>query len=292
MTITCSSCGKTNINPGTTTCPGCGKPLSAATLSGQGSLKLPFSGKPVLQDSHGKWYTLNSNFQAIFIGSHGCGVLLIDPGIPSQAAKLSPSGPGFVLEDLCGSVKLNGYAINSPTPLQPGDRITIGSATLSYQGPGTPAQTPVVPTHALFHNPHTAVLPIQQTLPPLPPGILLKNWGTNPPLVEGRVDSIDGPYRVEKGSLVTKVASSVLLGMISSTLAMVPFWMSREVNLWYLRIEEYSSKKVKSVLMRGEPGSLPQMNDFIAVWGGEKDGNIVMKRGYSYKTDSEIRLKS
>jgi hypothetical protein len=43
--------------------------------------------------------------------------------------------------------------------------------------------------------------------------------------------------------------------------------------------------------MRGDPGNIPQIGDFIAAWGSVDGGNVIMQTGYNYTTDSEIRLK-
>jgi hypothetical protein len=108
--------------------------------------------------------------------------------------------------------------------------------------------------------------------------------------VEGFVELVDGPHRVEKGSTGAKLAASVALGLISrGALAMLPFMGRQDVNVWFLRVKDHTSGKMVSVLMRGEPGSMPQIGDLVAIWGPTKDGNVIMQSGYSYTTDSEIR---
>ena len=300
MSITCSSCGKTNIPYGTTQCPVCHRVFSPAPQPTNTSSSF---GKPILVDARGRRYSLNSTAAAI-IGSRGCAILLGDPGVPDQAARLIPNGNGFLLEDICGAVTVNGGAVPTSRALQNGDKISIGSALLTYQGPSS-VSMPVTPS-PVVSPPQTikavAVTKPPQPLPPPPPpppmkytsspqGISLKSWGSTPPIVEGYVEIVDGPHRVDKGSLGGKIVTSLALNVISSTLAMMPFWLRQEISVWYLRIKDHSTGRMVSVVMRGEPGSLPQLGDFIAVWGSTKNGNVLMKSGYSYTTDSEIRLK-
>jgi hypothetical protein len=223
-------------------------------------------------------------------------VLLGDPGVPPQAARLIPSGGGFLLEDLSGSVKVNGTSISSPFPLQSGDKISIASAILVYQGPSAPPAALSNPPPAKPVTP--SLSPMVVPNPPPPPsvpsvsglGFALKQW-QEPPQAEGWVELLDGPYRMEKGSFGGKVALSIGLSMIDRNLGMLPFFAQREVNVWFLRVKDISTNKIISIVMRGEPGGLPQLGDFVAIWGKVKDGNILMEGGYNYTTDSQIPLK-
>lgn len=280
MSITCLYCGKTGILGGTIRCPSCGRVLPKASPTAIVSS----SASPVLVDTRGRRYKLYPNATSI-VGSRGCAVLLSDPGVPAQAARLTPSGGGFMIEDLCGSVEVNGARPSAPIALNPGDKVKVGSATLVYQGPVSVSTfTPPTP------KPIVVIPPLAPILSS-PPGITLVNWGSDPPTLEGHVELMDGPHRVEKGSMGAKVATSLALSMVSSSLAMIPFWMKSDVTVWFLRLKENPSGRMVSVIMRGDPGGLPQMGDFIAVWGLAKDGNIIMKRGFNYITNSWIRLK-
>lgn len=282
--LTCKNCGKTNITSGLLNCPSCGANLiirANAGVVGSGS---------VLLDRQGRQYKLSASLVTL-IGSKGCAILLSDPGIPSTAARLTPNAGGFIIEDLSGLVILNGARLSMPTVLNNGDMINIGSVELSYSGPSSSVNVPktqqtypLAPTLSTHTN-----MPLLQNNNP--PPVKLKNWGRNPPLIEGSIEIVDGPHHVEKGNLFGKLAASALLGMISSSLVGLPFWMRQEVMVWYLRVKAYPSGKICAVVIRGEPGSLPQMSDFIAIWGIEESGNILMKQGYNYTTDSYIPIK-
>ena len=288
MYVTCMNCGKNNIPAGTVKCPSCGRGLPAVTSLTSASSSS--SSRPVLVDVRGRQYSLNPS-SATLVGSRGCAILLSDPGIPSQAARIVPNGGGFFLEDVCGQVKVNGVQATAPIALQPGDKVSISSTQLIYRGPSTTAIVPP-PKPA----PPSIFPVISPPLPPSPavlssPPVALKSWGADRPLVEGTIEFMDGPHRVEKGNMGGKVAVSLALSLISTSLMMLPFWMKQDITVWYLRIKAYPTGKIVSIVMRGEPGSLPQMGDWIAVWGMEKDGNVLMKRGYNYTTDSAIPLK-
>jgi hypothetical protein len=306
MSLTCSNCGKTNIPIGTNQCPVCHQMLAATTkLPASGGMPGSSTAQPMLTGAKGRRYLLNAALPTL-IGSKGCAVLLGDPGIPSQAARITPQGGGFYLEDTGGITRINGRSVNGPTPLKPGDKIQIAATELLYQGPAASPMSspplaivapPVAKPSIMAAPPQPAAFipkpppPPPPATPPLPTGVTLRNWSSNPPVVEGYVELVDGPYRVEKGNMVGKVATSLALSLISTTLSMLPFWMQREVNVWFLRVKDYQNGRIASIVMRGEPGGLPQLGDFIAVWGTLKDGNIIMQSGYSYTTDSLIRIK-
>lgn len=285
MYIDCLNCGKTNIPGGTANCPACGRALPKVIAPSSTTFS-----RPVVVDSRGRQYMLNSS-AATVIGSRGCAIMLSDPGVPPQAARLMPSSGGFLLEDLSGTVRVNGVKLTVPKPLQPGDKVSIGSANLTYQGPSTTAIIPSTPKTipTVISSPPTVSPPpmITSSSPP----VALKGWGANRPLVEGTIEFMDGPHRVEKGSMGGKVAAALLIGIFYAPLMGLPFWTKQDIMVWYLRIKAYPTGKIHAVIMRGEPGGLPQMSDFIAIWGEEKDGNILMKRGYNYTTDSLIPLK-
>ena len=291
MGITCPNCGKTNIASGIVQCPACRHTLPSGPLA----IRPPSGGgisstRPVLVGARGRQYVLSPTAPSL-IGSRGCAILLSEPGVPDQAARLTPYNSGMLLEDLCGAVVVNGNPLTTLYPLQQGDQINIGSALLVYQGQNTPMPGSKISPLPISPPVVSPLTPTPISLSSLPPGIVLKSWKTLP-VVEGRVELVDGPHRVEKGSLGTKVATSLLLGAISSSLAMIPFWMQREITVWFLRIKDHTTRRLVSVILRGEPGSLPQLGDFIAVWGQVKDGNVLMRSGFSYTTDSDIRIKS
>jgi len=240
-------------------------------------------------DNRGRQYLINPS-SGTLVGSRGCAILLSDTGVPPQAARLMPSGSGFLLEDLSGSVIVNGMQLRTPVGLQPGDKINIGSASLTYQGPSTSALIPVSPKTISPNAYSPPIVPPLSVVSSISP-VTLKKWGPDRPLVEGTIEFMDGPHRVEKGSVGGKVAASLLLGLFSSSLMMLPFWMKQEITVWYLRLKAYPTARIYAVVMRGEPGGLPQISDFVAIWGEEKDGNILMKRGYNYTTSSYIPLK-
>jgi hypothetical protein len=79
--------------------------------------------------------------------------------------------------------------------------------------------------------------------------------------------------------------------MTRGALAFLPFMGRQETAVWFLRIKDAPTGNLVSVMLQGQPSTLPQLGDVIAVWGRSEEGNILMERGYSYTTDSEIRLK-
>ena len=227
------------------------------------------------------------------IGSRGCAVMLPDPALPARAAQLIPVTGGYNYEHLAGTSTVNNQSVAVPVPLQAGDVIRIGVSTLTYNGPNTPILGTVGPPNAGMLSGFPAVYtpPPPATAGP-PPGILLKAWSGQLPAAEGAVDLVNGPFRMEKGGLVGKLAASAVLGLLSKGyLSMIPFMGKQEVDVWFMRVKDYASGRLVSVVLSGEPSALPQLGDFVAVWGPVKDGSVVMEAGYSYTTDSEIRIR-
>lgn len=67
--------------------------------------------------------------------SSGSDIVLADPSVSGQHAKLSPRGDSFVLEDLgsTNGTTVNGQAVTAPRPLRSGDVLGIGDAVLRYE---------------------------------------------------------------------------------------------------------------------------------------------------------------
>ena len=295
MSQNCSNCGKTSISTGVLKCPVCDTLLTGkGTLASPSitSLKPPSAGSPMLLHSSGRRYLLLGS-SSTFIGSKGCGILLSDPGVPQKAAQITPYKSGFIIENISGTIRVNGMSITNLVPLNPGDKIQIGSADLVYQGPGTPALP--ASTASMATIPPTAPVVVTPTPPVILPtapygGMAFKKW-TKPPVVEGLIDLVDGPHQIDKGGFAKKAITSVFLGMVHSSLGMLPFFGRQHINVWFLRIKDHTSSKLVNVMMQGDPTNLPRMGDFVAVWGQVKDGNIIMQSGYSYTTDSNIQVK-
>jgi len=291
MSQNCLNCGRSGILDGVLKCPVCGSALAGKTALATtitSSTKSPVASSPMLLHSSGRRYLLSGSSSTL-VGSKGCGILLSDPGVPQKAAQITPYKGGFIIENIGGSIRINGMSITDPVPLNPGDKIQIGSANLVYQGPGTPALP------ASTTSPPTAPVVVTPTPPVILPtapygGMALKKW-TKPPVVEGLIDLVDGPHQIDKGGFAQKAITSVFLSMVHSSLGMLPFFGRQHINVWFLRIKDHTSGKLVNVMMQGDPSNLPRMGDFVAVWGQVKDGNIIMQSGYSYTTDSNIQVK-
>lgn len=74
------------------------------------------------------------------IGKQGCAILLADPSIALQHARLQSSVNGFSVEAVGAEVRVNDLAISTPTVLKPGDKVTLGIVELTYEGPDVSQQ--------------------------------------------------------------------------------------------------------------------------------------------------------
>ena len=294
MPVTCSNCGNTNHPSGARNCRVCGAVLPAQGAQFPQKAAVPAASFPMLVTSQGRRYRLSDNVDTL-IGNRGCAIILADPGVASRHARIFPSGGGFTIEDLGGGTRVNGRSINAPVALQPGDSVQFGQATLVYQGPpstaGTPQPQPVAqPAKPVAAYP--AVFPAMQPPQPQRPGVPLKVWGKNPPVTEGEVMLVDGPHMMDKGNMGARLAAGAALGLLTKgMLAFLPLMGQRAIPTWFLRVKDSHTGQDVSVLMAGQPSSLPQMGDVLAIWGKVKEGNVLLERAYSYATDSEIRVK-
>jgi len=188
MAPTCHKCGNTKHIPGAQYCIVCGAALPAGpppapagpAPAPAGLPRAPTSPSPMLVVSgSGRRYRMNPQSETL-IGSRGCAIMLSDPRIAPQHARVSPSGGGFVIEDLGGGTQVNGLPIGGPIALKPNDAIGLGAVTLVYQGPTTFAGVaPQPPAAVQPHQPQPpAVIPPQavaQPYSPQPTGTPLKN---------------------------------------------------------------------------------------------------------------------
>jgi len=143
----CSKCGNTSNPPGARNCSVCGALLSA------GGVPTP----AMLVSPGGRRYRLSPGGETL-IGSQGCAILLSEPGVAPKHGRILPSGRGYAIESLGGSVKVNGMPITNPAPLQPGDTVTIGMAQLVYQG--TAALPPARPAPVVAPPPKVVLPPV------------------------------------------------------------------------------------------------------------------------------------
>lgn len=296
MPMTCQNCGNTNHVPGTRVCSVCGAALVQPVAVATPPMVAP-SQPAMLVTSSGRRYRLHPNSETL-IGSRGCAITLTEPGVAPQHARIQAAATGFVLEVLASNITVNGRPVQSSYGLQPGDSIQIGSATLVYQGPASIATAP--PAAASRPQP---ISPVPAPVVPLPPPLLvptpaaspavrLKSWSGKQPATEGEVVWLDGPHMMSKGNMAGKLATAAVLGLfLGGRLAFLPFMGKQEIPVWFMRIKDFKHGRQVSVILGGQPSALPQLGDIIAVWGNEKDGNIILDRAYNYATDSDIKVK-
>jgi hypothetical protein len=130
---------------------------------------------------------------------------------------------------------------------------------------------------------------IQPTPYGMPPDFP-KAWKPPQPSVQGKVVHVEAPVQ-EKGPIGGKVAMAGLLAFIAPILAFLPFAQGTQIAVRYMRVEDWQTGRQRSVKMRGEPQGIISVGDWLAVWGKEEGGNVLMRAAYNYTTDADIRLK-
>jgi len=131
--------------------------------------------------------------------------------------------------------------------------------------------------------------PVHRAPPGMPAGFP-HVWKGAQPCVEGRVAHIEAPVQ-ERGPIGGKVALAGILAFIAPILAFLPFVGGTQIAVRYMRVEDWQTGQQRSVKMRGEPLGNINIGDWVAVWGREEGGNIIMRVAHNYTTDARIELK-
>jgi hypothetical protein len=118
-----------------------------------------------------------------------------------------------------------------------------------------------------------------------------KVWKTPLPLTEGRVVHVDAPVQ-EQTPPGPRILVAVILALIRPVLAMLAqSLMPPTSTVRYLRVEDWQTGRQRSIKVRGDPSGIISVGDWVAVWGTEDSGNIIMHAAYNYSTDAEVRVK-
>lgn len=173
---------------------------------------------------------------------------------------------------ICGGKLLLPVVPKPPTVLSP----------LSPAGPPAPG------------GPAGGLVPAVSPVPASPfaaPVGFPKNWKPPLPLVEGRIVHMDQPVQEQTpiGGRLLVTAALVLIKPVLAILAPSIFPATKTVR--YLRVEDWQTGRQRSVKMRGDPSGIISVGDWVAVWGKEEGGNIIMRAAYNYTTDAEISVK-
>ena len=89
--------------------------------------------RPALFDGNRRYFL--SITAPTIVGRQGCAILLSNPGVELQHARISPTRNGFSIETIGGAVDVNGQVISAATMLKLGDTVKIGEVTFTYEGP-------------------------------------------------------------------------------------------------------------------------------------------------------------
>lgn len=118
-----------------------------------------------------------------------------------------------------------------------------------------------------------------------------RTWKAPQPVVEGPVVHMDAPVQ-EKAPMGGRLLIAAALALIKPVLALfVPSIMPATITVRYMRVQDHQTGRQRSVKMRGDPQGIINVGDWLAVWGKEEGGNIMLKAAYNYSTDAEIRPK-
>lgn len=296
----CPTCGAT-VRQQAQFCNVCGAKLAGAVTpalppgSAPGGATILMAGPPdalttavYLSISTGQQIPLHSS---VTIGRdpHDNAVYIADGRISRKHALLEERQGQWILTDLqsANGTYVNGRAITSPTPIQPGDLILIGDTSFrletagqhpSPQVWGPPSFQPSAPAFAPVATP--GVLP--------PPGGW-RSW-QKAPLAEGRVEHLDR-HTMKRDDLMQRGCMAIILGFIALPLAFIPMMQGSDLNVLNIRIADAHTPNMVDVKVMGDLYGVISQGDIIAVWGRPQNGLFVMQRAYNYTTGHEIAVK-
>jgi len=218
----------------------------------------------------------------------------LDQGqVSRQHARILWQITHWVIMDL-GSANgtfVNGQQVFGSAPLAHGDRLAFGPAVeLMFGDPAMTSPAPGQGTSAPTQQIHLPIQPAGAPGLPAKPAPQLNNWGKRPPQTEGLVLSVQGPITVEKDGKVGKALLSVGLGLISPALAFIPFAAGKnQIVITNLRLERYPPDPnwpQVAVTTVGDPTSILERGDLVAVWGKDQGGTIYASQVFNYMTQS------
>lgn len=191
---------------------------------------------------------------------------------------------------------VNGQQVYGSAPLTHGDRLGLGAtAELLFFDP---AQATNTGTHS--NQPPTQRVSLPVVAPPLVPGLpaapppQLQAW-QRPPQAEGYVVSVQGPLAVEKDGRVGRAFLSVGLGLINPAFAFIPFAVGKnQIVITTLRVERYPADPawpLVAVTIVGDPSSILERGDLIAVWAKEEEGTLFAFEIFNYTTRALTRFQ-
>lgn len=299
MSILCPHCGSTKNPSGATVCGVCSRSMPASPYVGtkSSSISTPTT-VGFLTTSSGRKFRL-SDTSATLIGGRGCAVLLSDPGVADQHARVIPTGGGFTIEAVLGQVYLDGNLISTQTPLVSGMNVKLGGANLVYSGPSLTGS--LVPP-ASIPKP-VVTTPASVVIPTITPSTISTPKRKSTANLTGHIVMVDGPHTESPdvdwaGLLLRGSFGLVLLPFMCWQPAIVmPFLLygfgqrNRTVPVRYLRVED-SAGIEHVVKMKGDPvrGILHQGDD-ASFWGRWDSGTLMMTRALNQKTNADVRLK-
>ena len=109
--------------------------LGAGTLSVAGEMRKADGGAASLVTPQGRRIPLGDH-AAVLGRLPECEVVLADPNVSRRHAEVAPDGAGgWVLRDLgsTNGTKRNGVPVRTPVALDPGDEITVGASTVTFE---------------------------------------------------------------------------------------------------------------------------------------------------------------
>lgn len=221
-----------------------------------------------------------------------CQIAFSDDGQASRAhARLEETPHGWLLTDLnsVNGTWVNGQRLNTPISVGPGDQITIGQTTFTFDLPGQAVRPLPVPVRAPTLSP--GLVPPPSLVAPTPNATAWRNWNA-PPSAEGVVRHVSERYMQKKDDLVKRGFAAAALGLfISPALVFLPFIQGNEIPARDVRIEDHRSNRVVDVKILGEVMGSINLGDRLAVWGEVRGGLILMHAAYNYETDTNIQVK-
>jgi hypothetical protein len=221
-----------------------------------------------------------------------CQIAFSDDGQASRThARLEETPHGWLLTDLnsVNGTWVNGQRIGTPTPIGPGDQITIGQTLFTLDVPGQAVRPLPVPMRAPTLSP--GLVPPPGLVSPVPNATAWRNWNA-PPSAEGLVRHVSERYMQKKDDLVKRGFAAAALGLfISPALVFLPFIQGNEIPVRDVRVEDHRSNRVVDVKILGEMMGSVNLGDRLAVWGEVRGGLILMHAAYNYETDTNIQVK-
>ena len=106
--------------------------------------------------------------------------------------------------------------------------------------------------------------------------------------MQGEVKEVKERHVNQNSTIPLILGGVIMLKNFINRLSMMYWGRSREITVTSLIVTENVAMKKREALLKQTQGSFPGIGDHISLYGKEKQGVLLVKRGYNHDTNCEL----